>query len=290
MTDPVERPARIVDAHVHLWDPARSDWYPYLAGGLDLGMGDVSGMARRFDLATYRAEAAAWDVVKWVNVAAATGTHSIDETLEIGRRPDGDRPDAVIGGVTPTASVTEALEQLDRQADAAGFRGVRPMGRFAGPLPHVDVLRALRDRGLVFEVLARPAQLEEAARGLEGLDDLVVVVEHAGWPATGDDDERAVWRRGLRALAGVGPAVHCKISGLAAPLGTLAPATLRPWVEEALDQFGADRCFFASNFPVDGLHVTLDGLWDAYSAVTADLGPAVRDALFAGNAERVYGI
>ena len=25
------QPARVVDAHVHLWDPARTDWYPYLS-------------------------------------------------------------------------------------------------------------------------------------------------------------------------------------------------------------------------------------------------------------------
>ena len=69
-----ERPARIVDAHVHLWDPARADWYPYLSGGMELDMGDTTGMARRFDAATYRAESAGWNVEKLVNVAAATLT------------------------------------------------------------------------------------------------------------------------------------------------------------------------------------------------------------------------
>ncbi|MEZ5140474.1 MAG: hypothetical protein R2702_15250 [Acidimicrobiales bacterium] len=42
------RPVRMVDAHVHLWDPANAEWYPYLAGQRDLGMGDTTGMARRF--------------------------------------------------------------------------------------------------------------------------------------------------------------------------------------------------------------------------------------------------
>ena len=43
MSAPIER---IVDAHIHLWDPARADWYPYLAGQRELDMGDVSGMCR----------------------------------------------------------------------------------------------------------------------------------------------------------------------------------------------------------------------------------------------------
>ena len=77
------RPARIVDAHVHLWDPARTAWYPYLAGQMDIGMGDTGGMARRFDRSTYRAESSGWNVEKLVNVAAATGVHAIEETLEL---------------------------------------------------------------------------------------------------------------------------------------------------------------------------------------------------------------
>ena len=83
MTAPIPKPERIVDAHVHLWDPARTDWYPYLSGRRELNMGDVSTMSRRFDAATYFAESAGWNVKKIINVAAATGWNSIDETIRI---------------------------------------------------------------------------------------------------------------------------------------------------------------------------------------------------------------
>src|SRR5271166_6045492 len=77
------RPARVVDAHVHLWDPARTDWYPYLSHPQAPDTADASRMFRRFDADTYQAEAAGWNVEKFVNVAAATGRHSVDETVEL---------------------------------------------------------------------------------------------------------------------------------------------------------------------------------------------------------------
>lgn len=285
MSDAPPRPARIVDAHVHCWDPANTEWYPYLSGGMALDMGDTTSMNRRFDVATYRSEAAGWNVEKLVHVAAATGLRSIDETLEIDRRGE---VDAVVGGIPPTDTVAEAVALLDRQAVASRFRGVRPMGRFAGPLPAADVLAVLAERDLLFEVLARPDQLRVAADGLAAVDDLVVVVEHAGWPRVDTPEERARWRDGLAALADLGPRVHCKLSGVAMAAGSMDSGALARWLEPAIEIFGVDRCLFASNFPVDGLHGTLDELWTAYAAVTTGLDEGDRAALFAGNAERLY--
>jgi len=284
------RPARIVDAHVHLWDPARADWYPYLStSGDELNMGDVSGMSRRFDVSTYLSESVGWNVEKLVNVAAATGMHSIDETLELDRRADADtHPDAIIGGLLPADSVAEAVAALDAQMAASRFRGVRPMGAFDGPLPSVEVLRALQDRNLVFEVMTHPDQLVATAKGLEPFGDLVVVIEHTGWPRNDSDEERALWMEGMNALAGLGDNVLCKLSGLAMPLGSIAVEILAPWLEYTIDVFGVDRCLFASNFPVDGMHGTLDELYNAYSAITSGVGADARDKLFAANAERIY--
>jgi predicted TIM-barrel fold metal-dependent hydrolase len=284
------RPIRVVDAHVHLWDPSRTDWYPYLSGGMALkDIGDPTGMARRFDLPTYQREAAGWNVVKLVNVAAAVGHHSIDETLELEQRAEADgHPDAIIGGLPPTVSTAEAVALLDRQLTASRFRGVRPMGFTESPVPPDDVLRALQERSLVFEVMAHPDQLQAAVTGLARHDELVVVVEHTGWPRSSEPEERSLWKAGIDALAALGDNVVCKLSGLAMPMGSMDAAAFAPWIEPAIEAFGVDRCLFASNFPVDGMHGTFDELYTTFSELTAGLDDDARDKLFAANAERIY--
>lgn len=162
------------------------------------------------------------------------------------------------------------------------------MSPSAPPVPEDAVLDALAERNLVFELMAHPPDLVDAARRLGDHPDLVVVVEHTGWPRSSDAEERAAWHAGLRALADTGPNVHLKVSGLAMPLGAMDAATFRPWVEPALEWFGVDRCLFASNFPVDGLHGTLDQLWSVYTEVTAGLDEHDLDLVFAANAARVY--
>jgi L-fuconolactonase len=287
----VKRPGRVVDAHVHLWDPGRTDWYPYLSGQRDVGLGDVTGMARRFDVATHRVESAGWNVEKLVNVAAAVGGHSIDETLELDRRADAEGgPAAIVGGLprANTIGETEAIDLIDRQMAAARFRGVRAMGTPGRPLPTAHVLRALQDRGLVFELMIHQDELLTAARDLGSFPDVVVVVEHTGWPRSDSGEERALWLEGMGALADLGGNVHCKLSGLAMPLGSISAEAFAPWIEPAIEAFGVGRCFFASNFPVDGMHGTFDQLYTAYAEVTAGLDDDARDRLFASNAERVY--
>jgi len=282
-------PRRVIDAHVHLWDPARTDWYPYLSHPPEGTTPDGSGMYRRFDVATYRAESVQWQVEKFVNVAAATGPNSVEETIELDAKA-GERggPDAIVGGLPPADSAVEAIEFIERQMSASRFRGVRPMGGLGVALPEPDVLRALQERNLVFELMTHPDQLRPAAEGLTHFGGLSVVVEHTGWPRNDSDEERALWKEGIDALAGLGANVACKLSGLAMPLGSMRVDVLAPWLEYAIEAFGADRCMFASNFPVDSMYGSFDDLYATFDAVTSGLDGASRDALFAGTAERIY--
>jgi len=285
MAGPIER---IVDAHIHLWDPARTDWYPYLSGGQELNMGDVSAMCRRFDAAIYLSESSRWPVHKFVHVAAASSAFSAVETEELDQqaRATG-HPDAIVGGIVPTAPIADTEALLDRQMASHRFRGIRPMGAPVA-VPSSEVLQALAKRGLVFDYMGHPADHHRAAEVLSTQEELTVVVEHTGWPTSNSAKEFDLWKAGMTALANVGDNVNCKLSGLAMPLGSMDPEVFRPWIEHCLDVFGVDRCMFASNFPVDGIHGTFDDLFSTYGQLTADLGDEARGKLFAANAERVY--
>jgi predicted TIM-barrel fold metal-dependent hydrolase len=279
--------ARIVDAHVHFWDPVRTDWYPYLSGLQQLDIGDISGMCRRFLPETYLAESAAWPVEKVVHVSAAGGFIAAETREREEMAEATGHPAAIIGGIRSGEPVADTVALLDEQMAASRFRGVRTMGFEPGGVPHPDVLRALRDRGLIFELMVHPDALAASAANLADWGDLTVVVEHAGWPRTSGPDEHALWKDGMAALAALDH-VHCKLSGLAMPMGSMDPEVLRPWIGDALEAFGVDRCFFASNFPVDSTHGTFDDLYRSFDALTADLDDGARAQLFADNAERLY--
>jgi predicted TIM-barrel fold metal-dependent hydrolase len=135
--------------------------------------------------------------------------------------------------------------------------------------------------------MVHPDQLERSATALDDWE-LTVVVEHTGWPRSNDVEEHRLWEAGMAALAGLGDHVLCKLSGLAMPMSTISAAAFEPWILPAIELFGVDRCMFASNFPVDGMHGTFDDLYGAYDELTAGLDAASRDQLFAANAERVY--
>jgi len=285
MAAPIER---IVDAHIHLWDPANVEWYPYLAGQRELDMGDISGMCRLFDQPTYFAESSNWPVEKFVHVAAATAPHSGAETKHLQELAEATgHPDAIIGGVVPSDPIADVERLLDQQMESSRFRGIRPMGGGMG-VPPAEVLRALAERDLIFELMVHPDLLESAATELADFGDLTIVVEHAGWPRSDEPEERELWARGITAVAELGDNVHCKLSGLAMPLHSNEASVLRPWIEHCLDAFGTDRCMFASNFPVDAMHGTYDELYGAYDGATAHLDAETRDKLFAANAERLY--
>jgi L-fuconolactonase len=62
----------------------------------------------------------------------------------------------------------------------------------------------------------------------------------------------------------------------------------RPYMETCIELFGADRCMFESNFPVEKMGTGWVVLWNAFKRIAAGASAAEKLALFSGTARRAY--
>lgn len=164
-------------------------------------------------------------------------------------------------------------------------------------------LSLLADRGLSFETSLLNNQLGQLCDVARLIPRLRIAVCHLGGPyGIGPFEARPraafdAWRENLAPLADC-PNVHVKISGLAQGHTGLRPAAdataeevadvWSPYIMAAIGMFGAGRCMFASNAPVDTAHVSWAVLWGAFKQVTGGLPIAERRQLFAGTARAFY--
>ena len=285
---------RLVDAHVHLWEPSARPWYPAMqdteAAKAFAGLGDVTRMARDFLPPQLREETSAVELLGLVHVSAVSAPRvHIDEGAWVDGVLDGlGLPAVTIGAIEADQDRAAIEADLDAQARSPRFRGVRVLsGLDPAGATAADLCAALEERGLVFDLVAHPATAAAFAELLETRPGLRVVLEHSGWPTAVDADGLAAWRAGIDRLAAL-PNVDCKVSGLGMATHALDAATLRPWIEGCLEAFGPDRCLFGGNFPVEAMYGDYGTLIDSVAAAVAGLSDAERRAFFVDNARRAY--
>ena len=67
-------------------------------------------------------------------------------------------------------------------------------------------------------------------------------------------------------------------------------AANRDIVRTAIDLFGAARCMFASNFPVDSLCASFSTIFGGFREIVRDFSAAEQRGLFHDNAIRIYAM
>ena len=65
-------------------------------------------------------------------------------------------------------------------------------------------------------------------------------------------------------------------------------AATREYYRYMLDAFGADRCMFESNFPVDKQSCSYHVLWNAFKKMVLDGSETEKNSLFHDTAARTY--
>ena len=82
--------------------------------------------------------------------------------------------------------------------------------------------------------------------------------------------------------------VCVKLSGLGTFEHQCSVELWQPVVQETLALFGAGRCMFGSNYPIEKLWTTYDRIIAVMQECTAGLTAPARRAVFYATAQRVY--
>ncbi|MGV9291378.1 amidohydrolase family protein [Streptomyces sp. NPDC003719] len=279
---------RIIDAHHHVWDlTARPQ--PWITGDA------LAPLARSFSAADLAAEARAAGVSGTVVVQTVCVPEETPELLALAAG-DGLVAGAVGWTDLTAPDVADAIAALRELPGGDRLVGIRhqvqeePDPRW---LLRPDVQRgltAVAAAGLVHDLVVRPHQLAAAVEAAARLTGLTFVLDHLGKPpiATGALEP---WASDLRRLAAL-PNTVAKLSGLVtetAP-GAWRTEDLEPYARTALDAFGPRRLLFGSDWPVCTLRADYTTVVGIADALTAGLSPTEKDAVFGGNALRVYGL
>jgi L-fuconolactonase len=277
----------IIDTHFHIWDPTTRDhsWLaavPWLSqtrhysiceyaevagrnrvrGGVLVQVLNDLDETREF-LALAAAQPSVLGVVGWVDLEA------IDVADTIAMLREGPGGDLLVG----------IRHLVQGEPDPAYME--RPTV--------LNGLRAVADAGLVFDLLVSERQIRSALNGINQVEGLRVVLDHAGKPRV-DAGPTEPWTTLMREFASRGH-VTCKLSGLVTEAGTSwSPGRLAPFVTCALSAFGPEQVMFGSDWPVfNGLATYQDVLQIVTSAI-ADMNRSERQAVMAGTAVRTYGL
>lgn len=226
----------------------------------------------------------------------------------------------IVGGVD--LSLAERTGGVLRAHIAAGngrYRGIRahvgydPNLPVLGTTPHMLLdakfragLKALAPLGLSYDAWVLEPQLPELIELARAFPETQIILDHMGSPIrlgsnTGPVDARfTVWRDNIRTLARC-PNVTVKLGGLGNPLCGM-PASLaaapsasavlaqewRPYIDTCIEAFGAERCMFESNYPVDASAGSYAAIWNAFKRVVSGASTVEKTALFSRTAARVY--
>jgi predicted TIM-barrel fold metal-dependent hydrolase len=311
----------IFDAHHHLWD--RPGWR-YL---LDELLADIRGSGHRIVgtafmqcQAMYRSggppELRPVGETEFVNGVAAMAASGIyGET----------RACAAIIGHADLRLGERVKEVLEAHLAAGGgrFRGIRHITTWDADSSLVNPLSAgppgmladekfragfscLAPLGLIFEAWLFHPQLPELADLADAFPDTTIVLNHCGGIlgigayAGKRAEVFQQWSQSITELARR-PNVRVKLGGLGMringfgfergedpPTSEHMAALWRPYIQTCIEAFGADRCLFESNFPVDKGSYSYGACWNAFKRLTQGANPSERDALFRMNAITLY--
>ncbi|MBO0756825.1 MAG: amidohydrolase family protein [Bradyrhizobiaceae bacterium] len=288
----------IIDAHHHIW---RQVDLPWLQGPtVPRIFGPYDAIKRDYPIGEYLQDIMETSVAKSIYVQANwPKDRALSEVAWVQSVADTSGwPHGIVGFVDFLDE--GAADLLAAQARYPLMRGVRqqlhwhenPLYRFAKPgVMNEPLFRRnlalLQDYGWPFELQIFSAQMGDGARLARDLPGITFVLQHAGMPEEWTPEGRKLWREGMRRLADL-PNVRTKLSALGTFIHRVDLQYVAEVVAETIAIFGADRCIWGSNFPIEKLWATYREVLDAMMAALLPFSEHQRSLVLSVNAAKVY--
>jgi L-fuconolactonase len=280
-------PVRVIDTHVHFWNPAILK-YPWIEQG--------SLFDRTFSPEDYVRVSAAAGAPSSGIIFIEADAHSSCSLAEARWVRELAAVEHRISGIVARVALTErrsVAADLDALAARPLIKGIRDniQGHapgFALQSSFVEGVRQIGARGLHFELCLKHHQLEEALELARRCAQVPLVLDHCAKPDI-RNGEREPWLARIRELASL-PNIVCKISGLLteADWEHWRPEQVLWYARQAADAFGPDRVLFGSDWPVCEAAGGFESWWRVTETLAASWSPTERESFFWRNAERVY--
>jgi len=291
----------MIDAHHHIWRRADLPWL--LGPEQPRIFGSYGSIKRDYLIDEFLDDVVKKGIRKSVYVQANWAPNWFaDEARWVQSTADEHGwPHAIVGYADFTSG--DVRRQLDRLAKYPLVRGVRqqlhwhetPAYRFANrpDLCADPTLRRniahLSEYGWSFDLQVFAPQMPGAAELAAACPDVTFVLQHAGMLEDPSDAGWATWQQGVELLAKQ-PNVVTKLSGFGTFIHRNNPKFIASMIEKTVAIFGADRCMFGSNFPIEKIWTTYAKLLAAFRTATKALAANEQQAIFNDTATRVYRI
>jgi predicted TIM-barrel fold metal-dependent hydrolase len=283
----------MIDTHIHLWD-LKHLTYSFLLEtdpAEEAVIGNYDAIKKNYLIGDYLADIRGCGIVKAVHIQAALNhPRPVEETEWLqGIADRHGYPQAIIGFCDLSGG--DAEEVLDGHLAYTNFRGIRMLGTI-GMLetePFQRGFAVLARRNLIYELDATLQDMPAAHRLANKFSDTPIVLTHTGMPMERSDQYFLAWRQGMRSFVQAQNVV-CKISGLGMTDHHWTTASIRPWVEAAINAFGPQRCMFGTNWPVDSLYSPYRAVVEAYREILRSFSNDEQRRMLTGTAAELYGI
>jgi L-fuconolactonase len=275
----------IVDAHHHFWDPSKAD-YPWLTD-------ELAAIRRPFTPA---------------DLAPLLEANGIDATVLVQTRSSLDETREFLSTATATPFIRGVVGWVDLTDPGvpdtiAALRDAPGGDRLVGIRHQVHDeadpewllrdevgrgIRAVRDAGLVYDLLVRSRELPAALTLARREAGTRFVLDHVAKPPIRDGAIQP-WADLIRPFGGL-EHVACKVSGMVteADWTSWQASDLRPYVDHVLEVFGPDRLLFGSDWPVCLLAASYDRVVAVARETLGGLSGSETAAVFGGTATALY--